>query len=38
MMTDDRMALVELMEQGSDSDFVREMLAFCRGAHDGSGD
>ena len=27
-MTDDRMALVELIEQGADSDLVREMLAF----------
>ncbi|MXP25149.1 hypothetical protein GRI39_03700 [Altererythrobacter indicus] len=25
-MTDDRMALVELIEQGADSDLVREML------------
>lgn len=27
-MTDDRMALIELIEQGADSDLVREMLAF----------
>jgi len=27
-MTDDRMALVELIEQGADNDLVREMLAF----------
>lgn len=27
-MTDDRMALVELIEQGADSDLVRDMLAF----------
>lgn len=27
-MTDDRMALVELIKQGADSDLVREMLAF----------
>ena len=27
-MNDDRMALVRLIEQGTDSDFVREMLAF----------
>jgi hypothetical protein len=27
-MTDDRMALVELIEQGAESDLVREMLAF----------
>ncbi|AXB79746.1 IS256 family transposase [Novosphingobium sp. P6W] len=27
-MTEDRMALVELIEQGADSDLVREMLAF----------
>jgi transposase-like protein len=27
-MTDDRKALVELIEQGADSDLVREMLAF----------
>ncbi len=27
-MIDDRMALVELIEQGADSDLVREMLAF----------
>jgi hypothetical protein len=26
-MTDDRMALVELIEQGADSDLVRDMLA-----------
>jgi transposase-like protein len=30
-MTDDRMALVELIEQGADSDLVREMLAFAAG-------
>ena len=27
-MTDDRMALVDLIEQGADSDLVRDMLAF----------
>ncbi|GBR39812.1 hypothetical protein AA101099_1828 [Neoasaia chiangmaiensis NBRC 101099] len=27
-MTDDKMALLELVEQASDGDFVREMLAF----------
>jgi hypothetical protein len=27
-MTDDRMALIELIEQGADGDLVREMLAF----------
>ena len=27
-MTDDRMALIELIEQGADIDLVREMLAF----------
>ena len=27
-MTDDRMALIELIEKGADSDLVREMLAF----------
>jgi putative transposase len=27
-MTDDRMVLVELIEQGAESDLVREMLAF----------
>lgn len=27
-MNDDRMALVELIEQGADSDLVRDMLAF----------
>lgn len=27
-MTDDRMAVIELIEQGADSDLVREMLAF----------
>lgn len=27
-MTNDRMALIELIEQGADSDLVREMLAF----------
>jgi len=27
-MTDDRMALIELIEKGADTDLVREMLAF----------
>ena len=27
-MTDDRMALLELIEKRADADFVREMLAF----------
>jgi putative transposase len=27
-MTDDRMALIELIEKGADSDLVRELLAF----------
>lgn len=27
-MTDDRMAVIELIEQGADGDLVREMLAF----------
>ncbi len=27
-MTDNRMALIKLIEQGADSDLVREMLAF----------
>ncbi len=27
-MTEDRLALVELIEQGADSDLVRDMLAF----------
>ena len=27
-MTDDRMALIELIEKGADSDLVREMLSF----------
>lgn len=27
-MTDDRMALIELIEQGADGDLIREMLAF----------
>ena len=27
-MTDDRMALIELIEKGADGDLVREMLAF----------
>jgi putative transposase len=27
-MTDDRMALIELIEKGADADLVREMLAF----------
>lgn len=28
MMTDNRMALIELIEQGAENDLVREMLAF----------
>ena len=27
-MTDDRMALIELIEKGADADLVRELLAF----------
>jgi len=27
-MTDDRMALIELIEKGADGDLVRELLAF----------
>jgi hypothetical protein len=27
-MTDDRMALLELLEKGADADLVRDMLAF----------
>jgi hypothetical protein len=27
-MTDDRMAMIELIEKGADSDLVRELLAF----------
>jgi putative transposase len=30
-MTDDRMALMELIEKGADSDLVREMLGFAVG-------
>jgi putative transposase len=30
-MTDDRMALLELIEKGADADLVREMLAFAAG-------
>lgn len=30
-MTDEKMALLELVEQASDGDFVREMLAFAAG-------
>ena len=34
-MTDDRMALLELIEKGADTDLVREMLCFRRRAADG---
>jgi hypothetical protein len=30
-MTDDRMALIELIEKDADADLVREMLAFAAG-------
>src|SRR5919206_1417040 len=30
-MTDDRMALLELIEKGADADLVRELLAFAAG-------
>ena len=36
-MTDDRMALIELVEKSADSDLVRAMLAFAAGAADGGG-
>ena len=36
-MTDDRMALIELIEKGADGDLVRDLLALCRRAHDGAG-
>jgi hypothetical protein len=35
-MTDDRMALIELIEKGADSDLVRE-LELCRILGDGGG-
>jgi hypothetical protein len=31
-MTDDRMALIELIEKGADGDLVRELLAFAPSA------
>jgi len=30
-MTDDRMALLDLIEKGADADLVREMLSFAAG-------
>ena len=30
-MTDDRMALLELIEKGADCDLIRELLAFATG-------
>jgi putative transposase len=30
-MTDDRLALLELIEKGADADLVREMLSFAAG-------
>ncbi len=29
MMTDDKIALRELLEKGSDASFLREMIGFC---------
>ena len=37
-MTDDKIALRELLEKGSDATFLREMIGFAATAADGAGE